>query len=70
MGKTKIDLRSTSKIAPSLVCDDDREVWHTYHKHEEEGHGAQQHYGEGDTSVWQDQIKNRLNIHMINYYDI
>ena len=41
----------TSKIDASLGCDDDREGWHTYHQYGEEGHGAQQHCGEGDTSV-------------------
>ena len=49
----------TCKIAAGLGCDDDREGWHTYHQHREE---EQQHCGEGDTSVWQDQIKKRLNI--------
>ena len=49
----------TSKIAASLGCDEDREEWHKYKQHWEE---EQQHYGEGDTSVWQDQIKKRLNI--------
>ena len=46
-------------IVASLGCDDDREGWHTYHHH---GQEEQQHCGEGDTSVWQDQIKKRLNV--------
>ena len=41
----------TGKIAASLGCDEDRE------EHWEE---EQQHCGEGDTSVWQDQIKKRF----------
>ena len=57
----------TSKIAAGLGCDDDREGWHTYHQHREE---EQQHCGEGDTSVWQDQIKNRLNIPNIIDYNV
>ena len=62
--------RFTSKIDASLGCDDDREGWHTYHQYGEEGHGAQQHCGEGDTSVWQDQITKKLNIPNLYKYMI
>ena len=49
----------TSKIAASLGCDDDWDIWVTPCRHlplnEEEEHGAKQHCEEGDTSVWQDE---------------